>query len=61
MQIVTSVLQASQGRHHEYHFTHPIAQADAEWRAAAYEQFARDDAPADAIFRSPTPDSRLLN
>ena len=34
---------------------------DAEWRAAAYEQFARDDAPADAIFRSPTPDSRLLN
>ena len=25
---------------------------DAEWRAAAYEQFARDDAPADAIYDS---------
>jgi len=25
---------------------------DAEWRAAAYEQFLRDDAPEDAIYDS---------
>ena len=26
---------------------------DAEWRAAAYEQFLRDDSPEDAIYESP--------
>jgi hypothetical protein len=25
---------------------------DAEWRAAAYEQFLRDDSPEDAIYES---------
>ena len=27
---------------------------DAEWRAAAYEQFARDDSPEDAVYDGPT-------
>jgi hypothetical protein len=29
-----------------------VSPEDAEWRAAAYEQFLRDDAPEDAIYES---------
>jgi hypothetical protein len=31
------------------------ADGDAEWQAAAYQQFLRDDAPEDAIYESLAP------